>query len=457
METTGETIGESVGTSSGKEEEAPGVRPCPECGTAVTAHTRYVHWCPACEWNVDPGAPEPDRGRIETVRRRLARAHGEQLAAEIGRDGGAGDEAGPAALDSSTVLAFGISLLVHAVTVGLMVVAGLLIIGGWSTGIQPVLGVLVLTVVATLLPRPARLPQHAPVLYRADAPRLFELIDEVGAAVGTPGVHAVVVETAANASVTVQGLRNRRIMYLGLGLWEILSPQERVALLGHELGHFANGDIRSTHLTGGALHALQRWHHLLTPAALPSLVTWWRYLSDLFLHLVMFLPRWTVYGVIHLLDGLTMRASQRAEYRADAGAARAGSTEAAAALMDRLLLCASVEPHLRRESVAAQMRGGAEGRAARDAAEQGLWERLRVRTGSVPESEYERLRRVSARRGHSVDDTHPPTHLRRRCLTSAGARPARVVCDASRTEAVAAELAPARAELARRVIRDYSR
>ncbi|MET9467455.1 M48 family metallopeptidase [Streptomyces sp. NPDC006544] len=450
-----ETIGESVGRSSG-EEDAPEVRPCPECGTAVTVHTRYVRWCPECEWNVDPGAPEPDRGRIETVRRRLARAHGEQLAAEIGRPG-TGGGAGPAALDLSTVLAFGISALVHAVTVGLVVVAGLLIIGGWSTGIQPVLGALVLVIVATLLPRPTRLPKHAPVLYRADAPRLFELIDEVGAAVGTSGVHAVVVEPVANAAVTAYGFRNRRVMHLGLGLWEILSPQERVALLGHELGHFANGDIRSTRLTGEALHALQRWHHLLTPAALPSLVSWWRHASEQFLHLVTFLPRSTVYGVIHLLDGLTMRASQRAEYRADTGAARAGSTEAAAALMDRLLLCGSVEPHLRRESVAAQMRGGAEGRAARDAAEQGLWEGLRARTVSVPESEYERLRRVSVRRGHSVDDTHPPTHLRRRCLTSAGALPARVVCDASRTEAVAAELAPVRAELARLVIRDYAR
>jgi hypothetical protein len=35
---------------------------------------------------------------------------------------------------------------------------------------------------------------------------------------------------------------------------------------------------------------------------------------------------------------------------------------------------------------------------------------------SIPAHEYERLRRVGARRGHSVDSTHPPTHLRRTCL-----------------------------------------
>ncbi|MGW6708148.1 M48 family metalloprotease [Streptomyces sp. NPDC054956] len=435
-----ETIGEVDGPGTAV------VRPCPECGSDVTVDERYVDWCARCDWNVDPGAPDPEPGRIAAARRRLARQYGEQLADEIGRSGA---EAGPPALDTSTVLAHGLSLLVHAVTAGLVVIAGLLIVGGWETGIQPVLGALVLAVVAALLPRPAKLPKHAPVLHRADAPRLFELIDEVGAAVGTPGVHVVVVDPVANAAVYAYGVRGRRVLMLGLGLWEILSPQERVALLGHELGHFANGDVRSTFLTHHALRALARWHYFLLPNRPRSLM-------DDFVNIAMFLPRSLVHGLIHLLDGLTMRASQRAEYRADTGSARAGSTEAALALMDRMLICDGVEPELVRESVVAQTRGGSEGRAAREAAERGLWERLAARMADVPEAEYERLRRVSALRGHSVDDTHPPTHLRRRCLASAGPHPARVVCDAARTEAVAAELAPARAELARQVIRDYA-
>ncbi|MFD9727165.1 M48 family metallopeptidase [Streptomyces sp. NPDC059072] len=430
------------------EVSTPQTRECPECGTAFAVHERYVGWCATCDWNVDPGAPDPERGRIATARRRMARRHGEQLAAEIA---GSGGQAGPAALDAPTVLAYGISLLVHAVTVGLVVLAGLLIIGGWDTGVQPVLGALILVVVAALLPRPQRLPKHVPTLYRADAPRLFDLIDEVAAVVGTPGVHAVVVEPIANAAVTTYGFRNRRVLRLGLGLWEILSPQELVALLGHELGHFANGDVRSLHVTSGALRSLQHWYYFLVPATSATNV-----LTQL-LRFLYFLPCWAFYGVIHLLDALTMRASQRAEYRADTCAARVGSTEAAVSLMDRMLLCDMVEPLLQRESVAAQVRGGAEGRAARDAAEEGLWERLGTRMGSVPEYEYERLRRVSARRGHSVDDTHPPTHLRRHCLASGVPYPAQVLCDDSRTKAVTAELAPARAELARHVMRDYAR
>ncbi|MFD5144844.1 M48 family metallopeptidase [Streptomyces sp. NPDC058401] len=420
----------------------------------MSAHAWYVTWCAACDWNVDPGAPDPDRGRLAQVRRRLARRHGEQLAEEIGRGASGDGRGGP---DGSTVLAFGLALLVHGVTAGLFLAAVALIVGGWHTGIQPVLGVLLLVGVAVLLPRPGRSPSGPAVLYRADAPGLFGLIDEVGAAVGTTGVHAVVVDASFNAAVSTYGYRGRRVLVLGLGLWEILTPQERVALLGHELGHFANGDVRSSFLMHGALRSLVEWHFVLRSVNHDSIVDW-------FLNALTFLPRWTVYGLIHLLDGLTLRASQRAEYLADTGAARAGSSAAAITLLDRLLVGDGVEAHLRRESMAAARAGhrsagrdaGREVREEREAAERELWERLAARISVVPENEYERLRRVSARRGHSVDDTHPPTHLRRRCLASADPQPARVVFDGSREQAVAAELAPARAVLARRVIRDHA-
>ncbi|MDD9376046.1 M48 family metalloprotease [Streptomyces sp. ZAF1911] len=437
-----ETVRQSAGAT-----QAPEVRPCPECGTEVTVRASYVTWCAACDWNVDPGAPDPERGRLAKVRRRLAARHGEQLAEEIERGAGGAGRGGP---DRSTVLAFGLALLVHGVTVGLFLAAVVLIIGGWHTGIQPVLGVLLLVAVVVLLPRPGRAPSGPVVLHRADAPGLFGLIDEVGAAVGTPGVHAVVVDASFNAWVSAYGYRGRRVMCLGLGLWEILTPQERVALLGHELGHFANGDIRSSFLMNGALRSLAEWHAVLGTVNRGILVDW-------FLNALTFLPRWTVYGMIRLLDGLTMRASQRAEYLADTGSARAGSSGAALTLLDRPLVGDAVEAHLRRESMAAARAGGGSGgREVREAAERELWERLAARIDSVPESEYERLRRVSARRGHSVDDTHPPTHLRRRCLASADPQPALVVCDDSRARAVAAELAPARADVARRVIRDYA-
>ncbi|GLV82229.1 hypothetical protein Slala03_19180 [Streptomyces lavendulae subsp. lavendulae] len=159
-------------------------RPCPDCGSPLPLDERYVDWCAECEWNVDPGAPDPEPGRIAAARRRLAQRFGEQLAQEMER---AAAESVRPGWDASTVLAFGLALLVHAVTLILLVSGVLLVVLGWETGVQPVVGALLLGLAAVLRPRTVRLPKDAPVLYRADAPRLFELIDEVGRWSGRPG------------------------------------------------------------------------------------------------------------------------------------------------------------------------------------------------------------------------------------------------------------------------------
>ncbi|WP_239516529.1 MULTISPECIES: M48 family metallopeptidase [unclassified Streptomyces] len=437
------------------------VRSCPECGAGVPVDERYVVWCAACDWNVDPGAPDPEGGRIAAARRRMARKHGEQLAAEMERSGESGQSSasrrsgeafGPVKHDANTVVAFGIALLVNGVTVFLAVAGVLLLLLGWGAGILPAIGALMLGLAWLMRPRRPRLPKDGPVLYRADAPELFALIDDVADVVGTTGVHVVVVDTDANASVTNYGLRARRLLTIGLGLWEILSPHERVALLGHELGHFANGDTRRGAFMDDALRALAMWNYVLTPLPHSGLV-------DRIMAVLMWLPRWTVFGLLTLLDHLTLRQSQRAEYLADRSAARAGSTEAAAALMDRLLVCGSVGDFLRRESVGARTKvrlGGRDGRADGGRPEDGLWERLAANFADMPEHEYERLRRVAALRGHSVDATHPPTHLRRRCAAVHGPFAPQVPYAAARAAAVAGELAPARAVLAREVIRDHA-
>ncbi|GAQ66929.1 hypothetical protein [Streptomyces scabiei] len=62
----------------------------------------------------------------------------------------------------------------------------------------------------------------------------------------------------------------------------------------------------------------------------------------------------------------------------------------------------------------------------------------------------ERAARALARR----HGEHPPTHLRRACLLAGTPEAAAVVPQAHRTERIAAELAEARTEMARRLLRD---
>ncbi|MFD0073821.1 hypothetical protein ACFVIY_15450 [Streptomyces sp. NPDC127166] len=136
-----------------------------------------------------------------------------------------------------------------------------------------------------------------------------------------------------------------------------------------------------------------------------------------------------------------------------AHAVRTAGTEAAAGLMDRLLVAGYVAGELRRESVAAQTRIGGGTAARREDPAAGLWERLAVHAASIPEREYERLRRVAERRGHQVDSTHPPTRLRRRLLTRGTPGGTLIVLDEARTSEADTELAGAMRNVAREFIR----
>ncbi|MFD8550276.1 M48 family metallopeptidase [Streptomyces fradiae] len=413
---------------------------CPDCGADTSADTRFVMWCAACDWNVDPGGPEPSWSRLDRLRRELARRHGERLLREVTAGGPPRGRR-----DAASIAAYGIALAVHAVTAVLVVGGVLLVVGGWGSVPPVAVGVFLLALAWTLRPRLGGLPDDVPVLYRKDAPRLYALIDEVAEAAGTRGVDAVVVGTEVNAGVTTYGLRRRRVLTLGLGLWEPATGQERVALLGHELGHYAHGDVRHGAVVGGALRSLAAWHYLVEPVLHPSPL-------EAVLNVLYIGPRAVILGTHMLLEHLTLRAAQRGEYLADALSARVGSTEAAVGVLDLCLVASAAESFLLRERNARQVvRAGRTAAPAEPAAR--VWTRLAEYVASIPESEYERQRRVAALRGHSVDTTHPPTHLRRIHLLTATPSPATITPSAAVHEEITRELAPARESLAQALLR----
>ncbi|MFF3410818.1 M48 family metallopeptidase [Streptomyces sp. NPDC002742] len=400
---------------------------------------RFTAWCADCDWNVDPEQSPEKLSRLARAQRVLARRHGEKLLAELTAGGTL-----RARRDASSLLAYAVSLTVHALTVALTAGGIWYLVRGWG-GWGMVPGGFLLGLAWSLRPRLSRLPENSPVLTRADAPELFSLVDEVAQVAGTRGVDAIAVDAQINASVMSYGIRGRRLLTLGLPLWEILTPQQRIALLGHELGHYSNGDTRHGRVVAGALRSLTTWHYFFLPVANPEPL-------EVVVNVFYIVPRWLVGGVLMVLDQLTLRATQRAEYLADRVAARAGSTQAALELMDRLLTADSAAVTLRREVNTAAMSGRRGSR--NDPLTDGLWERLAADVTSVPERERERRRRAGTLRGHSVDSTHPPTHLRHACLLIGAPTPPAVVADETRESGIAAELADARAKVARRIIQD---
>lgn len=131
--------------------------------------------------------------------------------ASDGSDGPAHGRAGAA-----TAAAYGIACLVHLLTAGLLTGGLLLIVLGFETVVQPVVGLVMLALAGSLRPRFARLDPDLPALRRADAPALYELLDRIADTVGVRRLDAVQVGTDFTVRAGAYGIRRRLKLELGL-------------------------------------------------------------------------------------------------------------------------------------------------------------------------------------------------------------------------------------------------
>jgi Zn-dependent protease with chaperone function len=279
-----------------------------------------------------------------------------------------------------------VALPVLALAPACLALAGYLVVIGTPSG--PVLAFFLVLLALVIRPRVPRLSRDAWVVTRGSTPQLFGLIDRIAAATNAPVPQTVILYPATNAFVAMLGLR-RRLLAIGLPLWAGLPPQQRVALLGHEMGHLVNHDVRRGRIVGVARRTLvelldflfdlaRRTAWIATPILLlPAAALW---LANAFL----------------LLIG--QRDGQRAEYLADEIAAGLAGTDAVAGLLDATLMLEDVRQSL----VMTHADGGdpAVWRAATERVEVALRDRLPL------------LRQRSVREGASLLASHPPTGLR---------------------------------------------
>ncbi|MCW2862444.1 MAG: hypothetical protein JWP48_4152 [Actinoallomurus sp.] len=343
-----------------------------------------------------------------------------------------GAEAGRPGWDLARAASYALALCVHAGTLALLVVAGLLL---WldANVVTIIVAAVLLLTAFFVAPRFGRLPRKENVRFRADAPALFGLLDRIGAEIGARPADAVVVTGAFNASYGTVGLRRRRVLELGLPLWDTLTEQQRIAILGHELAHGVNGDSRHGLIVGTSLSTLGRLHHALRPGGRDHRMN---YIVDLMARLLQGAVSSVVALVFRLQRATTLRASQRAEYLADDLAARVASPAAAASTLDTLVTTG--------DSHAAAVR-----RHALNAQKIEFWDDRRQALAELPEQERERRRRMAARQRLRVDESHPPTHLRIAVLRSRPDAEPRIRLEPGEPEKIQAELGPDYARVAK--------
>ncbi|MFI5832726.1 M48 family metalloprotease [Micromonospora sp. NPDC051300] len=404
-----------------------GTGACPRCGATPVSLDGALPWCAGCDWNLD--AYDADRRPPEfgwswvdrRTHRLAARLTRQQYADLVDRPL---ESPGRSLAGALTV---GVSVLL------LLGVAGLAVAGVWLLFAYPfpnaavLLGVALIALAVALRPRFGRLDADLEVLTPAEAPELHALVGEVAAAVGAPVPHVVGVDGHINAYATSVGPRRRRVLALGLPLWGALDGPARVALLGHELGHFVNGDLRRGPVTQPALTMLGNAADLFRPRgdtrADGLLVMVGEWLGRL--------VSWTLSRLLfagHVaLVAIALRESQRAEYLADEMAARAGGTAGATRLLDVLLRADSMATVVRNA-----VRGG-HGPAA--------WRAGTTRSLAGAADRLPLERQLTIRADTSLFASHPPAGLRHRMLVARVPRVPAVELTEERAARIDAELA----------------
>jgi Zn-dependent protease with chaperone function len=297
------------------------------------------------------------------------------------------------------------------------------------------MGLVVLAVWWSVLPRRPRLPDDAR-LVTGPTPALDGLLAAVGSAVGTSAPRTVVVTPWINAAV-LDGARGAgRTLLIGAPLWLALSHQARVALLAHELAHYSSGDTRRGRVTGAAFTSLRAWQDLLDDpvGGQPSgryhaprdhavemvSVSMWG--ARAVIWLVGLVPLLLSRALLHV----TSLDSQRAEYRADRKAATAAGPEALREVLVLLQRLDALDSAMQRASHA--------NRSTLDAARDFRTEDLPPMSGLGYHSRSEPF------------DSHPPLPLRLGALAHITVS-ASVFLDESTAAAVDSELAAAFAQV----------
>jgi Zn-dependent protease with chaperone function len=425
---------------------ATGQQPCPRCGTMLPIHSNYVTWCDQCNWNLAATLPPRPRTLFESFYVSLGAKLSDQLFTNIKNQASLSPRLTPA-----KILAFGLATLVHATTIVCAVLGIVILRTTFPYPIPTLFGVVCLMLAWTLRPQLGRLP--AAIAAPAHFPTLYAVVNRIAQALGAPPVDALLIDESFNASYAKIGWRRQQLITIGLPLFAILTPQEQVAILAHEVAHGVNGDQNRTLFVGSAITTLIRWYQLLRPQRIwedagqhkssrnpAGLLT---YLAGAFSNVLLlglsFIPWLWSYILSHLL----WRNAQRAEYLADALAAHASGTAAMLSALEKLHYGGVVRQTVQSITL--------------NPHERTLIPLLREQVAALPARELERIRRSETLGAARLDVTHPPTTYRTRLLQAHPVLQPQITLTDDEAALVEKELVQIQAQVQRDLVDTYRR
>jgi Zn-dependent protease with chaperone function len=286
------------------------------------------------------------------------------------------------------------------------------------------------------------------------SPQTAALVREVAGVVGGAQPTRVELSSDLTADLRLTGLSGR-VLSISAPLWLALTGPERVALLGHQLGHLARGDVRLRRYLDGAVHTLREWEAFTAPyrpglaldpdrqvlamsssggnIVVQNAAT--GIIADI-VSVLLWPARVLLAGYRGAIERLTAPSRRQEALHADAAAARAAGSDAAVGLLEVLLALPAVETSANRavsnrSDIAAAI---AERMAAFDAGQ-----RRALRNGDAA----------------AAVGNHPPTLERLRLVEAQPRVESGIRMSADRWAAIDEELSSALAKQLKRLADDY--
>ncbi|WP_219838390.1 M48 family metallopeptidase [Paenibacillus sp. R14(2021)] len=363
---------------------------CPQCGKQVPKHWHYPSWC-ECGWNLK-AFESITHDRFAAAYLRLGRKLGSKLLRDMMNEKGFRPR-----LTKNKLATMGFATLIHGITATMAVGACVLIIKGIRGPyyFDIIIGLIAALAVWFSAPRLPKLEMDGVLLSREENGALYGLVDEVSDYMKLPRIDGLIIDHRYNASYQQAGWRMKRYVTLGLPLFCILSSEEKVALISHEIAHGVNQDSLSGHFTLTAYRTLLRWSELMDPQDAGEIE---RNLTVLISRYILGLLSYVPWLLANLYIHLYFYESQKSEYLADYKSAEVGGTDAALGLAEKMYGAQTFRTALQRH-VLNQHTGS-------------FFDAYKGIVDAMPDRERERIRRIELLEGSRLHYTHPPSAYR---------------------------------------------
>lgn len=370
---------------------------CPDCSKVLVTNEGFTSWC-ECGWNLKKIRPNYELSLEDEVIYNSFKGQSKLLVDDILESNSISKK-----VQSKHFLLFSFSFLVLLFNLSLIVISIYLLAFHYTNIVAIFLAIVFLFICWQGRIRFQKV--DLPFLPRDEFTTTIQLIKDLSKILGVPEPDYYLYDLDYNAAVFRCGTCNKkRAIVIGLPLFYILSAQEKVALIGHELSHFANNDPKRSILIGTVYNSIVTWLEILEPDCLwpsdqPAIEALFEFLGNIFMYILSRLPS-TLIVVFHLLN---QQDSQRSEYYADLLGATISGRDAFNSMLQKFEYDHIADLAMQRVTL------------QKDSSTTYL-DLLSQLIDEIPIREKKRLLTISERFGIAIDDSHPPTFFRQKVV-----------------------------------------